>query len=108
MTVQYVKDLASEPFGHGQHKVKSTWSFRDSDMGMNIDSSHIGARIFCHYSTPMLRAIYVDGEFYNLEPLSTGRGSVSDQAGMNTLFQHYGSAYRYYRDAKGGGPRVEA
>jgi hypothetical protein len=48
-------------------------------------------------------------------PVSIGHGSVSDQGGMNQLLSvnyvwnegiTYDYGYRFYRDQRGGGPRI--
>src|SRR3954454_7829454 len=61
-----------------------------------------------HYGTLMLHwSILRDGRTHIID-WSEGHGSVSDQGGMNTAFRALGVPYRYSRDARGGGPRVEA
>lgn len=57
-----------------------------------------------HYGTEMLRWNPARREvLYGC----TGWGSVSDQNGVNTAFGLIDADYRYRRDAKGGGPRIE-
>lgn len=56
-----------------------------------------------HYSTGM-----VTWHGTTLVDYATGYGSVSDQNGVNTAMRVLGFPYRYRRDARGGGPRIEA
>ena len=112
------------PWKDGQSRKVGKWSFTDT-------TQPIGAKIrqVFHYNTLMLEFVGLEYEFdkergeithvWSAEPVSIGLGSVSDQGGMNQLmaptyrmgpaddgmYRDYG--YRYYRDIKGGGPRIE-
>lgn len=59
-----------------------------------------------HYSTRML--FWRESRRNGVEVLdySIGRGSVSDQGGMNTAFRVLGLPLRMDRDFRGGGPRI--
>lgn len=54
-----------------------------------------------HHDTMMLET-GPDGVYVNL-----GWGSVSDQNGLNRILPYARPGWRYFRDAKGGGPRLE-
>lgn len=96
----------------GKRRKVGNWSFRDT-----YQTDYGCVREIFHYTTKM-------GEYngdsdkmtWEFIPVSIGHGSVSDQGGMNQLMsityvwnegmmQDYG--YRYYRDNKGGGSRIE-
>jgi hypothetical protein len=58
-----------------------------------------------HYATDMLWFTRMtDPPHVNV--LSTGHGSVSDQAGVNAALQALGSSKRFSRDRRGGGSRI--
>ena len=99
----------------GQSRKVSSWSFHDKYQS-------IGAQIreIWHYTTKMGEFVGFDGGedavAWAFMPESLGIGSATDQQGMNqlmsTTYLHghgmlidYG--YRYSRDRKGGGPRIE-
>lgn len=67
-----------------------------------------GACSLYHYSTRMLTWNSLNPNDESLLGWSIGWGSVSDQNGMNTAFKVLGIPYRYSRDNRGGGPRIEA
>lgn len=68
---------------------------------------HDGTHSLYHYGTKMLEWEHTMSGTRMLEQ-STGWGSVSDQNGMNTAFRILNLPYRYCRDQRGGGPRIEA
>lgn len=109
------------PWKDGQSRKVGKWSFEDHYQPIG---GHI--RTIRHYNTIMLQFVGYERGFdadrgetmleWHAEPVSIGHGSVSDQGGMNQLMsitylygvgmmQDYG--YRFYRDNKGGGPRIE-
>lgn len=81
-------------FGKSSGRVRKVgnWSYYDNCEGV---------RIIFHYGTVMGRMVFAwDGTEYRwvFEPVSTGWGSVSDQAGMNKIIRSYG----WYYSRKGG------
>ena len=98
------------PFKDGVTKKVGKWSYRDT-LGFSF------LRVIFHYDTEMGYYQSRDGEAWDFIPVSIGHGSVSDQGGMNQLMSvqydwqskvvtnDYG--YRYLRDNKGGGARIE-
>lgn len=60
-----------------------------------------------HYSTTMLVWRQSTRHGVELIDASTGYGSVSDQGGVNQAFCQLGLPYRFQRDRRGGGPRIE-
>lgn len=58
-----------------------------------------------HYGTKMLEWIW-DAREAQITGWWVGHGSVSDQQGVNAALSALGSPMRYYRDTRGGGPRV--
>ena len=110
------------PYEEGQSRKVGKWSFTDYYQSIG---GH--CRDIYHCDTLMLTFVGFERTFdhdrdemtyeWHAEPVSIGHGSVSDQGGMNQLMgvqyywqrremmQDYG--YRYYRDNKGGGPRIE-
>jgi hypothetical protein len=70
---------------------------------------HTG-RLF-HYGTKMLEWTYQlhagDSPMtITVTETWTGHGSVSDQTGVNGALDALGSRLHYYRDSRGGGPRI--
>jgi hypothetical protein len=61
-----------------------------------------------HHATPMLAWDPTPGADPDVNVLSIGWGSVSDQHGCNVAFRVLGAALRYDRDQRGGGARVTA
>ena len=59
-----------------------------------------------HYSTLMLTWEEVAEGQYEDRDMSLGKGSRSDQGGMNVAFRELDLPYRYDRDRRGGGPRI--
>jgi hypothetical protein len=58
-----------------------------------------------HYSTCMLE--WLESEAGStLTRVNTGRGSVSDQNGVNKALRVLGINMRYHRDKRGGGARI--
>jgi len=109
------------PFKAGTDRKVGKWSYTDElvPIGAHVRKIH-------HYSTLMGEFTGFEYEFdkqrgettwvWSFTPLSIGHGSVSDQGGMNQLMSIkyiYGDGlthdygYRYYRDNKGGGSRIE-
>lgn len=73
----------------------------------NSDGSALLEDVFqlWHYGTCMLE--WHDSEMgATLTRTCTGRGSVSDQNGVNKALRALGMNMRYFRDARGGGPRI--
>lgn len=58
-----------------------------------------------HYGTRMLEWSY-SGTDIKITGWWVGHGSVSDQQGVNAALHELGAPQRYYRDIRGGGPRV--
>lgn len=58
-----------------------------------------------HYGTKMLEWQWDEREA-QITGWWIGHGSVSDQQGVNAALSALGSPMRYYRDTRGGGPRV--
>jgi hypothetical protein len=100
------------------------WSFRDITCFHPADGHTHQHREIWHHETYMgnySRKMYKAGEpgAWVFTPISIGHGSVSDQNGMNQLMSVRGSwgkdgfvlhrdyGYRYSRDQRGGGPRIE-
>ena len=84
------------PFKDGKTVTVGNWHYEDfSDL--------VDVRQVFHYST--LMGQFEDSpEFgWTFEPISVGRGSVSDQNGMNAII---GGEWKYYRN--GGDPRYVA
>lgn len=61
-----------------------------------------------HYGTRMLEWHYHPNQHppVTITGWWVGHGSVSDQQGVNAALKALGSEKRYYRDERGGGPRV--
>ena len=111
------------PYKEGQSRKVGNWSFMDYYQSIG---GH--CRDIYHYNTLMVTFVGFEREFdsergevtleWHAEPVSIGHGSVGDQGGMNQLLGYcsmwepggvktyvdYG--YRYYRDQRGGGPRI--
>lgn len=94
-----VAELGSEPWAEGQELSASggRWGAKDFAAGGGR------YRIVAHYDTAMLEwlADSTVVSYYNL-----GHGSVSDQDGVNKIARAAGLPIRYYRDTRGGGPRI--
>jgi hypothetical protein len=89
------------PWKHGQKLTASSWVSHDV-----TDDDGFAVRVVWHYSTLMVEFVDMGDGSWWAGAVSVGHGSVSDQNGVNTLFQSVGSDLRYRRDAKGGGPRI--
>lgn len=63
-----------------------------------------GGALF-HYGTKMLEWVW-DDRSAKITGWWAGWGSMSDQQGVNAALDALGSTLRYYRDTRGGGPRV--
>lgn len=77
-----------------ENRKAGNWS-RTSDVR---ESDGVRRVIIFHYSTPMLS--YLETEPVEVTGYSLGHGSVSDQQGMNQLFNRLNLPYYYNR--KGG------
>lgn len=90
----------------GRRVKVGNWSFRDS---LSVDGEDRLRDVY-HYGTNMatLYVSLVGGWGEGVCYLNVGHGSVSDQGGMNQVLARCGSAIRYRRDWKGGGPRYES
>ena len=81
-------------FGH--------WSLRDEDFTYS-DGTMAHYRYIVHYATIMGYFYYAaDGDGWQFSWASIGRGSVSDQNGMNRIIRGYG-----WRFLRAGYPRYE-
>jgi hypothetical protein len=91
---------AHTPWREGTRWLAGGWSALDT-----VDSMGDIVRVVSHYSTPMCEFVAQneEGTEWWCGVLSVGRGSVSDQNGMNQLLASVGSEVRYWRD--GGKPR---
>lgn len=92
------------PWKDGQTLSASSWSAVDfvSDMAGFPEM----VRMVSHYDMEMVEfVIGDDGDVFALA-VSAGWGSVSDQQGVNAIYEASGSPLRLRRDAKGGGPRI--
>lgn len=82
----------------GRARKVGNWSFLDL-----CEGPHRYRHVW-HYNTLMVGYVSLaDGPWF-VGYLSVGRGSVSDQGGVNKLVRHYG--FRFDRDMAGGGPRI--
>lgn len=104
MRVSNIKALSPTvtPWKNGQYLHAGAWTAMDTVSEM--DGAPV--RTVKHYATEMVEMVdhYEIGAWW-YGPLSTGRGSVSDQNGCNILAAELGSPLRMRRDAKGGGAR---
>lgn len=88
----------------GQMLSAHNWSAEDW-----TDTEGNSRRTVYHYSTRMVEFVqlsWMTDWSVDEDTISLGWGSVSDQNGMNNLIRSYG--FRYRRDERGGGPRVES
>jgi hypothetical protein len=84
------------PFKDGVTKNVGKWSFRD-----DYENGFCYRNVY-HYDT-LMGVFYTTGAQWQFAPLSVGRGSVSDQNGMNKIFKDFGWSFR----RNGGKPRME-
>ncbi len=91
---------AHTPWREGQVLRAGKWSAIDI-----VDTFENDVRIVRHYDTSMCEFVAQneEGTEWWCGVWTVGRGSVSDQNGMNQLLASVGSAVRYWRD--GGKPR---
>lgn len=87
------------PFKAGRTRRAGNWRAED-DTYSEVGESPYPIRDVYHYGTRMVRYICRDG-VWDVERVSLGRGSVSDQGGMRKLIGPFG--YRYRR---AGGARI--
>jgi hypothetical protein len=73
--------------------------------GWEVENEGDGLVALVHHGTALLvwePANLTNGYLW----INIGRGSVSDQNGLNTAFKVLGLPYRMDRDQRGGGPRI--
>lgn len=93
-------DLARVPFNPGATHRAGAWTAYDRTQPYGAFRDE---RVVYHYTTPMLRLDMSTGD---VQILSLGWGSVSDQQGVNKVLQAAGVEMRYARNRAGGGPRI--
>ena len=82
---------------------ESGGAWRTVDLTSDVAGFSERIRQVWHYGTLMGEFVEGDEGSWWLGAMTVGHGSVSDQNGMNTLFQSVGSPVRMKRD--GGNPR---